>query len=146
MECYCPSYNIIRGSYTSTLNHTHNDFSNNLFFYTRSDLKKIIESYVEEMIYIENHITQLEVDNIRLLQHIYFFDRRCYLSNITHSNTINFIMTNYRQLKHILDRLLFMYNKNLEYIMTNKEKIYNIIRNINSLKLQDTLKRYSPNC
>lgn len=122
----------IRGSYTQIYNYQNNDFSNNFYI---SALHQIIEEHTEEKKKIQNHIFNIELDNTRLLQHIYFLERRCYFLNFTHSNTINFVLANYKQLKHILDRLVIMYNKNLDYINYIKEKIYNIDLSINTIKL-----------
>lgn len=121
----------IRGSYTPILNYQNVDLSNNFYI---SDLKQLIEDYTKEKKHFESEIFQLESDNIRLLQNIFFFDRRCYFINITHSNTINFIIANYSQLKNILDKLILIYNKNLDYINFKKEKIYSINLTINTLK------------
>lgn len=122
----------IRGSYTQILNYQNNDFSNNFY---KSDLHQIIEEHIEEKNKIQNQILDIQLDNTRLLQHIFFLDKRCCLINITHSNTTNFILANYSQLKTILDRLIIIYNKNLEYINYFKEKIYSIDLSITTLKL-----------
>lgn len=124
-------HTTIRGSYTEILNYQYTDFSNNFYV---SDLKKIIEEQIKEKVKFESQILERELDNTRLLQNIYFLDRRCYFINITHSNTINFIIANYRQIKNILDKLIIMYNKNLDYINYLKEKIYSINLSINRLK------------
>lgn len=122
----------IRGSYTQILNYRNNDLLNNFY---KSDLHQIIEEHIEEKNKLQNEIYYIELDNIRLLQHIYFLDKRCCLINITHSNTTNFILANYTQLKTILDRLIIIYNKNLDYITYIKEKIYNIDLSVSRLKL-----------
>lgn len=122
----------IRGSYTQILNYQNNDFSNNFYI---SDLHQIIEEHIEEKKKFQNQILYIELDNTRLLQHIIFLDKRCCLINMTHSNTTNFILANYTQLKTILDRLIIIYNKNLDYITYIKEKMYNIDLSISRLKL-----------
>jgi hypothetical protein len=122
----------IRGSYTQIYNYQNNDFSNNFYI---SALHEIKEEQTEEKKKFQNHIFNIELDNTRLLQHIYFLERICHFVNLKHSNTINFVIANYTQLKHILDRLVIMYNKNLDYINYIKEKIYNIDLSINRIKL-----------
>jgi hypothetical protein len=123
---------IIRGSYTSILNSNYFDFSNSFYL---SDLNQLIEGHIEEQTYFKKQIHKFELINIKLLQNIIFLDKRCNFVNITHSNTINFIIQNYRQLKHTLDNLIFIYNNNLDYINLLKEKNNNITININVLKL-----------
>lgn len=125
----------IRGTYTQNSDCQTNNFSNIFFSNSKSNLKELIEEYTKEKKYFENQLYQIELDNFKLLQYIHFLDKRCYFINLTHSNTINFIIANYRQLKNILDKLVIIYNNNLEYIKFNKEKIYNINMTINTLKL-----------
>ena len=69
-----------------------------------------------------------------VIHYIYFLDKRCNFVNITHSNTINFIIAHYRELKHLLDNAIYIYNKNLYNISLLNEKIYDINITINNLK------------
>jgi hypothetical protein len=80
---------IIRGSYTSILNSNYFDFSNSFYL---SDLNQLIEGHIEEQTYFKKQIHKFELINIKLLQNIIFLDKRCNFVNITHSNTINFII------------------------------------------------------
>jgi hypothetical protein len=80
-------------------------------------------------------IYDIELLNIKLLQNIRFLNKICYFVNIKHSNTTNFIMRNYKQLKHLLDYYVILYNKNLNKINLMKEKINNI--NLNMLYIEN---------
>ena len=126
-----PFNTIIRCSYTLNSDDPKCDFLNNCYV---RDLKELIDTYNQEKNHYKLQIYKLELENYKLLQPIYFLDMKCRFINITHNNTINFIMTNYSQIKSILDRLLNIYNKNIDDINFCKEKIYNIISTINALK------------
>jgi hypothetical protein len=119
----------IRGSYSPILNWQMFDFSNTI--YTNNEL---IEAYIEEKRYLEKQIYDIEINNISVIHYIYFLDKRCNFVNITHSNTINFIIAHYRELKHLLDNAIYIYNKNLYNISLLNEKIYDINITINNLK------------
>ena len=125
------SNTIIRGSYTQTLNYKNIDFSDNFYI---SDLKQLIEEYTEEKNNFKIQIYQIELQNTKLLQKIHFLDKKCNLTHVTHSNTINFIILNYTKIKNTLDKLIIIYNKNLDYINYKKEKIYNINLSIKTMK------------
>ena len=128
---FSPMKNTIRGSYSSILNWKMFDFSNTIY----KNNNELIEEYVEEKNYLQKQIYDIEINNIGLLQYISFLDKRCSFINITHNNTINFIIAHYRELKHILDNAIFIYNKNLYNIGLLNEKIYDINITINKLKL-----------
>ncbi len=123
--------NTIRGSYSPVLNWNIFDFpiNNNISY-----KEELINEYIEEKKYLEKQIYEIEVNNINLLNNIYFFNKRCNYINITHSNTINFIIAHYRELKHILDKLIYIYNKNIYNINLLNEKIYEINMMIYNLK------------
>jgi hypothetical protein len=127
---FSPMKNTIRGSYSPILNWQMFDFSNTI--YTNNEL---IEAYIEEKNYLQKQIHDIEITNISLLQYIYFLDKRCRFVNITHNNTMNFIIAHYRELKHVLDNAIYIYNKNLYNISLLNEKIYDINITINKLKL-----------
>lgn len=135
------SFNTIRGAYNIFSNNsTSNDSNNLLYCDIKSSLKKLIEGYIEEKKNIQIHIYQLKIDNFRLLQHIHFLDKRRNIINITHSNTTNFIIANYQQIKNVLDRLITIYNKKLDYINLYNQKIYNI--NITIVTLETKMNDY----
>lgn len=127
---FSPMKNTIRGSYSPILNWKMFDFSNTI--YTNNEL---IEAYIEEKTYLQKQIYDIEINNISLLQYIHFLEKRCTLVNITHNNTINFIIAHYRELKHVLDNAISIYNKNLYNINLLNEKIYDITITIYNLKL-----------
>ena len=119
----------IRGSYSPILNWQMFDFSNTI--YTNNEL---IEAYIEEKRCLKKQIYDIEINNISLIQYIYFLDKRCNFVNITHNNTMNFIIAHYRELKHVLDCTIHIYNKNVYNISLLNEKIYDINMIINNLK------------
>ena len=75
---------------------------------------------------IEKYLNSLEHININILHYIRFLNKKYYITNISHNNTINFIMKTQLQLKQILDKFVFVYNENLYNINLIKNKI-NII-------------------
>jgi len=123
------NYITIRGSYSSTVNWDMFDFLN-----TKNINDNLINNYNEEKKHLENEVYEIEFNNIYLLNCIYFLDRRCNFKNITHSNTINFIIAHYRELKQLLDKTIYNYNKNLYNISLLNEKIYEINMTIYNLK------------
>ena len=127
---FSPMKNTIRGSYATILNWKMFDFSNTIY----KNNNELIEEYVEEKNYLQKQIYDIEINNIDLLQYIYILDKRCSFINITHNNTMNFIIAHYRELKNILDNAIFIYNKNLYNIGLLNEKIYDINITINNLK------------
>ena len=94
--------------------------------YNDNDILGINNLLIKEKKNIEKHIGSLEYINNNILRFIHFLNKQYYLINITHNNTINFIMQNKLQLKHLLDKLVFVYNDNLYNINLIKKKI-NII-------------------
>jgi hypothetical protein len=82
---------------------------------------------------IEKIVNRLECINMNILRYIDFLNKKSYVINITHNNTINFIMQNNSQLKKLLDKFVFVYNNNLYNINLIKNKI-NIINLIACLK------------
>jgi hypothetical protein len=128
---FSPMKNTIRGSYSPILNWKMCDFSNTIY----KNNNELIEEYIEEKNYLQKQIYDIEINNIGLLQYIYILDKRCTFINITHNNTRNFIIAHYKELKHVLDNRILIYNKNLYNIGLLNEKIYNINITINKLKL-----------
>jgi len=105
------------------------DFSNTI--YTNNEL---IEAYIEEKRCLKKQIYDIEINNISLIQYIYFLDKRCNFVNITHNNTMNFIIAHYREFKNVLENAIYIYNKNVYNISLLNEKIYDINLTINNLK------------
>jgi hypothetical protein len=92
--------------------------------------------------YVEKHIGSLEYININILRYINCLNKQYYLINVTHSNTINFIMKTQLQLKQLLEKLIVIYNDNLYNInlITKKINIINLTTSIYGIKtkyLQD---------
>jgi len=124
------SVNTITGSYMSDMTFNKSDLDN--IFYLPSifndiDLEK---KYIEEKKNMEKYLYDIELVNIKLLQNIRFFYKICCFVNIKHSNTNNFVMKNYIQIKQLLDNYVDIYNKNLNKINLMKQKINNINLNI----------------
>jgi hypothetical protein len=122
------SINMITGVYS------YMDFNADLdnVFYLPSILNEndLEKQYIEDKKKMERHICDIELINIKLLQNIRFLNKICCFVNIKHSNTTNFIMRNYRQIKQLLDNYVDIYNKNLNKINLMKQKINNINLNI----------------
>lgn len=121
--------NAIVGSYTSV--NTNKSGLDNIFYlpsiFNDNDLEK---QYIEDKKNLEKYLYNIELINIQLLKKILFLNKICYFVNITHSNTINFIMKNNKNLKYLLDNYMFYYNKNLNKINLTKKKIDIINSNI----------------
>ena len=109
--------NTIRGSYT---------YVSNIFI---DDVTIIKNKLLEEKKDIEENIARLEFETSNVFRNILFFDKLYYFyqnQQIKHSNTINVIIKNYSQIKYIFDRLVYIYNRNCNNIITMKEKIHTI--------------------
>jgi hypothetical protein len=123
--------NTIKGSYISHINQCDNNSSNNFYLPAIFNGIELEKQYIEDIKKMTMYIYDIELVNMKLLQNISFLNKICYFVNITHSNTTNFIMRNYKQLKHLLDYYVILYNKNLNKINLMKEKINNINLNLN---------------
>ena len=75
---------------------------------------------------IEKYLNGLECINMNLLRYINFLNKQYYVINITHNNTINFILQNKLYVTKLLDKYVLVYNDNLYNINLIKKKI-NII-------------------
>lgn len=118
---YSAINNTIRGSYISDIY--------NCYF----DVNKIKNQYIEKKNHLENQMLNIELINIDLYQNIHSLNKRCYFINVTHNNTINFIIANYVNLKKLLDDLILNYNKNIDKIKLLHKKIEYIKLQIDKL-------------
>ena len=75
---------------------------------------------------IEKCLNSLECINMNILRYINFLNKQYYVINITHNNTINFILQNKLYVTKLLDKYVLVYNDNLYNINLIKKKI-NII-------------------
>jgi len=75
---------------------------------------------------IEKYLNGLECINMNILRYINFLNKQYYVINITHNNTINFILQNKLYVTQLLDKYVLVYNDNLYNINLIKKKI-NII-------------------
>ena len=75
---------------------------------------------------IEKCLNSLESINMNVFRYINFLNKQYYVINITHNNTINFIIQNKLYVTKLLDKYVLVYNDNLYNINLIKKKI-NII-------------------
>lgn len=126
--------NVIRGSYSSETYVGQTHFEQTDMFYV-NDLTKLIDECNEEKKKIEVYLSKLEIINNKLLNCIEFLHKRCYFINTKHSNTINFVIANYLQLKNMLDNSISSYDNNFYEMEKLREKIYSIDVTVNNFKL-----------
>jgi hypothetical protein len=119
--------NTIRGSYASKIDEHYTLYET--YIYNSQEVKY---EYEEEKKYMEYQLQHLINKNNILLLEIKFLNKKYYCLNVTHNNTINFIIQNIQSLKSLLNRLTYIYNKNRYYIDLIKEKIHIINSNINT--------------
>jgi hypothetical protein len=87
--------NTIRGTYDNTNIYSYNYIE---------EIKNTINYLLYNKIVLEENIKKIENSNNVLLRDIKLLDKICCLNNVTHNNTINFIIKNYSQIKFSLDR------------------------------------------
>jgi hypothetical protein len=128
---YNNSFHItIRGTYGSNINYPNN-YLENIFYlppiFNENDLEK---HYIQERKNMEKYFYDMKNVTKKLLKNIRFLNKICCFKNITHSNSVNFIMKNYSPLKQLLNNYIIIYNDNLNKIIITKKKIDNIDSNI----------------
>ena len=96
-------------------------------------LTNMLNNYHEKKQYFEKQIYKLETENAKMLTHMKVLQKRYDLTDITHSNTTNFVLNNHKNIKHVLENLIAKYNNNLDYIDLIQEKIEIIEANIKTL-------------
>jgi len=109
--------NTIRRTYDNTNIYSYNYIQ---------EIKDTLNSLIYNKIILEENIKKLEYSNNIVLRDIKMIDKIYNCSNITHNNTINFIMKNSAQIKFLLDKVVSTYNRNTYDIELLKEKIYDI--------------------
>jgi hypothetical protein len=123
-------HDTIRGTYESEIN-CSNNYLENIFYlppiFNENDLEKY---YIQERKNMEKYFYDMKNVTKKLLRNIRFLNKICCFTNITHSNSVNFIMKNYRPLKQLLNNYIIIYNDNLNKIIITKKKIDNIDSNI----------------
>lgn len=129
-DIFTPIKNTTRRSLFPILNRQKFNSSNTIY----KDKNKLIKTYIEKRTRLQKQIYTIEINNITLIRHMYFLEKRCNFVNITHSNTRNFIITHYGELKNLLDNTIYAYNKNLYNTSLLKEKINEINETIYNLK------------
>jgi hypothetical protein len=72
---------------------------------------------------IEKYLNGLECINMNILRYINFLNNQYYVINITHNNTINFLLQHKLQVTRLLDKYMLVYNDNLYNINLIKKKI-----------------------
>ena len=76
---------------------------------------------------IEKCLNSLECINMNILRYINFLNKQYYVINITHNNTINFILQNKLYVTKLLDKYVLVYNDNLYNINLIKKKLILLI-------------------
>jgi hypothetical protein len=109
--------NTIRGTYDNTNSYSYNYIE---------EIKNTIKYLIYNKTILEENVTKLEYNNSIALRDIKLLDKIYYCTNITHNNTINFILKNNIQIKFLLDKVVSAYNRNSYDIELVKEKIYDI--------------------
>jgi hypothetical protein len=99
--------------YSFNQNYYHMDILDNNFLITE---KKSIEKC----------LNSLECINMNILRYINFLNKQYYVINISHNNTINFILQHKLELTQLLGKFVLVYNENVYNINLIKKKI-NII-------------------
>jgi hypothetical protein len=123
-------------SYTS-INYNNLD-SDNTFFLPSIFCDNDLESqYIEDKLNMEKYLYNIKSININLLNKIRLLNKICYYVNIKNSNTINFIMKNFKYIKKILNNYTLLYNENINKINITNKKIKDIDINILYLKLNN---------
>ena len=117
--------------YMNSINKYMYSFNPNYYDINILGCNNINNLLITEKNIIESHLSRLECININVLHYIKFLNNKYYINN-NHNNTINFIIQNKLQLKHLLDKLQFIYNENLYNINLIKKKI-NIINLTSSM-------------
>ncbi len=117
--------NTVRGTYDKTNIYSYNYIE---------EIKNTINYLLYNKIVLEENIQKLENSNKILLRDIKLLDKICCLNNVTHNNTINFIIKNYSQIKFSLDKFINVYSRNSYEIEIIREKIYDISQLISAHK------------
>jgi hypothetical protein len=108
------------------MNNQYFTFINNTIrgtYNIEEDTQQKINDLIEDINILERHIDNIEYTNSYLLKDIKFLDKIYNYDNITHNNTINFIMKNSRNIKFMLDKIINAYEKNIYKIELLKERI-----------------------
>ena len=117
----------------SSINYNNLDY--NTFFLPSIFNDNDLESqYIEDKINMEKYLYDIKSININLLNKIRCLNKICYYVNIKNSNTINFIMKNFKYIKKILNNYIFLYNENIHKINITNKKINDINMNILYIK------------
>jgi hypothetical protein len=125
--------NTSSSSYSS-INYNNLDLDNTFFLPSIFNDNDLESQYIEDKLNMEKYLYDIKSININLLNKIRFLNKICYYVNIKNSNTINFIMKNFKYIKKILNNYIFLYNENIHKINITNKKIKKI--NINILYMK----------
>jgi hypothetical protein len=125
--------NTSSSSYSS-INYNNLDLDNTFFLPSIFNDNDLESQYIEDKLNMEKYLYDIKSININLLNKIRFLNKICYYVNIKNSNTINFIMKNFKYIKIILNNYIFLYNENIHKINITNKKIKEI--NINILYMK----------
>ena len=99
---------------------SYNTFSSYIMNYNMNVIKQNITT----------QINKLKIENKKMLHYIKLLYNRCFFVNKTNSNTTNYVLHNYHNLKIMLDNYIHNYNKNLYKIDILMEKYNATMHNI----------------
>jgi len=94
-----------------------------------NDFSDLIEYYNNEKRHLLFHLECLEIDQGKIVKYIRFLEKKYYLIDVTHSNTINFVLS--KNNAQSIRRILHFYNKMYRKINDDIKLISSKIRNIN---------------
>ena len=114
--------NTSSSSYSS-INYNNLDLDNTFFLPSIFNDNDLESQYMEDKLNMEKYLYDLKSININLLNKIRCLNKICYYVNIKNSNTINFIMKNFKYIKKILNNYIFYYNENINKINITNKKI-----------------------
>lgn len=121
-------------SYTS-INNYNLDLDNTFYLPSIFNDNDLESQYIEDKLNMEKNLYYIKSININLLNKIRLLNKICFYVNIKNSNTINFIMKNFKYIKKILNNYISLYNENINKINITNRKIKDI--NINILYLKN---------
>jgi|688.fasta_scaffold441463_3 hypothetical protein len=126
--------NNTNSSSYSSINYNNLDYNNTFFLPSIFNDNDLESQYIEDKINMEKYLYDIKSININLLNKIRCLNKICYYVNIKNSNTINFIMKNFKYIKKILNNYIFLYNENIDKINMTNKKINDINMNILYIK------------
>jgi hypothetical protein len=94
-----------------------------------NDFSDLIDYYNNEKKHLLFQLECLEIDQGKIVKYIRFLEKKYYLIDVTHNNTINFVLS--KNNSQSIRRILHFYNKIYRKINDDIKLISSKIRNIN---------------